>query len=51
MSRPNYSYASLIAQAISDSKEKKLTLNEIYKWVSDNYPYYKMEDTGWQVHF
>ncbi|CAG8550826.1 13434_t:CDS:1, partial [Racocetra fulgida] len=35
-----YSYATLIACAIKNSSDKKLTLNEIYNWIANNYPYY-----------
>jgi hypothetical protein len=48
--RPNVSYATMISQAIHASgPEKKLTLAGIYQWISENYPYYRMSSTGWQV--
>ncbi|KAN0062419.1 hypothetical protein ACQY0O_005306 [Thecaphora frezii] len=50
--RPPYSYSSLIAQAISSSPEGRMTLREIYTWISNNYPgMYPMtgpESQGWQ---
>ena len=36
-----YSYATLITYAVTNSPNKQLTLNEIYNWVMENYPYYK----------
>ena len=46
--KPAYSYAQLIAQAILSSNEKQLTLNQIYMFISRTYPYYKLNDKGWQ---
>jgi hypothetical protein len=47
--KPPYSYATLITYAITNSPNKQLTLNEIYNWVMENYPYYKTAGTGWKV--
>ncbi|CAG8567890.1 2244_t:CDS:2 [Acaulospora colombiana] len=48
--RPPFSYSSLIAQAILDSPDKRLTLREVYQWIMGRYPQlYKADDTGWQV--
>jgi hypothetical protein len=49
--KPPYSYASLIAQAINSSKDKRMTLNGIYNYITTNYPYYQMAQNGWQVCF
>ncbi|KAI8643244.1 fork head domain-containing protein [Parasitella parasitica] len=46
--KPPYSYASLIAQAINSSSDKRMTLNGIYKYITTNYPYYQMAQNGWQ---
>ncbi|OBZ81142.1 Fork-head transcriptional regulator 2, partial [Choanephora cucurbitarum] len=46
--KPPYSYASLIAQAISSSRNKRMTLNGIYTFITTNYPYYQMASNGWQ---
>ena len=46
--RPPYSYSALIAMAIQSSPDRKLTLSEIYRYVSENFPFYKKSKTGWQ---
>ncbi|UMM27058.1 hypothetical protein L5515_010512 [Caenorhabditis briggsae] len=46
--RPAYSYNALIAMAIQNSPFKALRLSEIYAYISNNFPYYKMENGGWQ---
>jgi len=48
MQKPPYSYAELIAQAIISVPSYKLPLNKIYEWISTNYPFYKLSETGWQ---
>ncbi|KXL50189.1 hypothetical protein M433DRAFT_93454, partial [Acidomyces richmondensis BFW] len=47
-SKPNYSYAQLIGMAILRAPNRRLTLAQIYKWISDNFAYYKTTDSGWQ---
>jgi hypothetical protein len=47
--KPPYSYATLIAHAILSSKDGRLTLSDIYKWISEQYPFYKRGEKGWQV--
>eukprot|EP01136_Pigoraptor_vietnamica_P041716 Opistho-1_new@15023 len=46
--KPSFSYATLIAYAINDVPDKKLTLNEIYKWITDKFPYFKDAGNGWK---
>lgn len=48
-SKPPYSYAQLIVQAITLATDKQLTLNGIYNHITKNYPYYRTADKGWQV--
>jgi len=48
-SKPPYSYAQLIVQAISTAPDKQLTLSGIYSYITKNYPYYRTADKGWQV--
>ncbi|KAI1367000.1 hypothetical protein F5Y08DRAFT_102206 [Xylaria arbuscula] len=46
--KPGHSYAQLIGMAILRSAHKKLTLSQIYKWISDTYKFYNANDAGWQ---
>ncbi|XP_058477231.1 forkhead box protein I1 [Solea solea] len=48
MVRPPYSYSALIAMAIQNAQDKKLTLSQIYLYVADNFPFYKKSKAGWQ---
>ena len=48
-SKPAYSYAHLITFAINSSPEKRMTLSEIYQWICDKYPYYRIAGNGWKV--
>ncbi|MGH0134192.1 UNVERIFIED_CONTAM: hypothetical protein FKN15_057134 [Acipenser sinensis] len=48
-SKPPYSYAQLIVQAITMAQDKQLTLNGIYTHITKNYPYYRTADKGWQT--
>lgn len=47
-SKPPYSYAQLIVQAIASAADKQLTLSGIYSYITKNYPYYRTADKGWQ---
>ncbi|XP_068195322.1 forkhead box protein I2 [Antennarius striatus] len=46
--RPPYSYSALIAMAIQNAHDRKLTLSQIYQYVADNFPFYKKSKAGWQ---
>ncbi|KAK6176351.1 hypothetical protein SNE40_014652 [Patella caerulea] len=46
--KPPYSYATLISMAINGTKEKRINISSIYKWITDNFPYYKMADSHWK---
>jgi len=46
--KPGHSYAMLIGMAILRATNKRLTLAQIYKWISDTYSYYSVTDAGWQ---
>ncbi|XP_077304904.1 forkhead box protein K1-like [Lithobates pipiens] len=47
-SKPPYSYAQLIVQAISYAQDRQLTLSGIYAHITKHYPYYRSADKGWQ---
>lgn len=49
--KPPHSYATLIAMAIGAAPERKLSLNDIYTWISDTFPYYSRAGRGWKVSF
>ncbi|PVZ97631.1 hypothetical protein BB558_001243 [Smittium angustum] len=46
--KPSYSYASLIAQAINSTESRRITLNGIYTYIMTNFPYYREAQSGWQ---
>ncbi|KAE8612499.1 hypothetical protein XENTR_v10012881 [Xenopus tropicalis] len=46
--RPPFTYASLIRQAILESPEKQLTLNEIYNWFTRQFAYFRRNAATWK---
>ncbi|KAI7806569.1 forkhead box protein J2 isoform X2 [Triplophysa rosa] len=46
--KPPHSYATLIAMAISSAPERKMSLNDIYTWISDTFPHYSRAGRGWK---
>lgn len=47
--KPPFSYSTLIYLAIQQNKSGKVTLNEIYRWIKDNFKFYRSAEPGWQV--
>jgi hypothetical protein len=49
--KPPYSYVTLIRQAILSTRLQRMTLNEIYQWIVDSYPYFRTAPPKWKVRF
>ncbi|OCH96222.1 hypothetical protein OBBRIDRAFT_701924, partial [Obba rivulosa] len=45
--KPDFSYAAMIGQAILSSPPHRLTLQDIYEWITTVYPYYKRGEQTW----
>ncbi|KPP78205.1 forkhead box J1-like [Scleropages formosus] len=46
--KPPYSYATLICMAMKSSNKAKVSLSYIYKWIKDNFCYFRYADSSWQ---
>ena len=47
--KPPYSYATLICMAMRESNKNKITLSGIYKYITENFLYYRTAEPSWQV--
>lgn len=46
--KPNFTYHELITHEIKRSSDGRLQLSEIYRRISERYPYFKLGEPGWQ---
>ncbi|GAA6040397.1 hypothetical protein JCM8097_007595 [Rhodosporidiobolus ruineniae] len=46
--KPTFSYAALIGQALFSTPDLRMALADIYLWVMKHYPFFKRTDQGWQ---
>lgn len=46
--KPAYSYSCLIAMALRNSSTGSLPVNEIYSFMTENFPYFRTAPSGWK---
>jgi len=46
--KPPYSYIALTAMALFNTHDRMLPLSDIYKFIMDNFPYYRKNTQRWQ---
>ena len=46
--RPRLSYSSMIAEALNQAEKRMMPLEDIYIYISQRYPFYRMSEKNWQ---
>ncbi|CAJ0966418.1 unnamed protein product [Ranitomeya imitator] len=46
--KPPYSFLDLIMMALENAPEKKLTSHQIFTYVVERFPFYRMDQAGWK---
>lgn len=46
--KPPYAYATMIMLALLQSDRNRLTLSQIYKWMTTHFPFFQMSQQTWQ---
>lgn len=46
--KPPFSYVAIITMALNDSQDRRLTLGDIYNYITNKFPYYKKDRKGWK---
>lgn len=46
--KPPFSYATMISQAILTTPDHQMSLADIYEWISSRYSFYRFSKSGWQ---
>ena len=46
--RPRLSYSQMIAEALNQAENRTMPLSDIYVYISQRYPFYKIDVNGWQ---
>lgn len=47
--KPPFAYVTLIFMALRESDSEKLSLSEIYDYITENFAYYRNASGGWKV--